>query len=141
MRSGSAKNVDEVQDELAMTIPVLSPLERQKKQKIEAIEYAKKVQDYKEHVRQLYKPKASQAKKDELRMANRDTSPFSRASPHLPLAGMLTNDAKVPVSMNYIKLRKAENEKNFDRFNGIDLEEDDDDKGGLGLEVAQAPIR
>lgn len=71
------------------------------------------------------------AKRDELRMAQRDRSPFSMASPHLPLAGMAVNDHKFPIQPSFIKMRKEENAQAFDRFNGF--AEDEESKDGLGL--------
>ena len=53
-------------------------------------------------------------------MAPRDKSPFSRASPHLPLAGMAVNERNFPIQPSFIKMRKEENAQAFDRFNGCE---------------------
>ena len=62
------------------------------------------MRDYDQMVQQMFKPKVSQRKKDELEMAFKNkSSPFARQDPHLPMHGMLKDMNGSPISPHFNK--------------------------------------
>ena len=63
-------------------------------------EHLEKMKDYDQYVKQLYKPKVSQKKKEELEMAfKQKRCSFARQDPHLPITGMMKDfNAVSPIS-------------------------------------------